>query len=77
MTAIEQTVKETEEKMRHYIKGYRVIKGPVLQNNILIVMVQVEGAGDYLPKYSGNLDIITSSAVKLAEMYAMEKKYGK
>ena len=77
MTAIEQAVKETEEKMRHYIKGYRVIKGPVLQNNILIVMVQVEGAGDYLPKYSGNLDIITSSAVKLAEMYAMEKKYGK
>ena len=77
MAAIEKAIKETEQKMQSYIKGYRVIKGPILQNNILIVMVQVEGAGDYLPKYSGNLDIITSSSVKLAEMYALDMKYGK
>ena len=65
-------VYKTEEKMQEYIPGYKIINEPVVQGNKLIVMVQVEGNGDYLPKYSGNLDIITSSAVKMAEMYAGE-----
>ena len=43
---------------------------PVLKHeddDIVMLIVEVEGLGDYLPVYSGNLDIINSAAIKIAE----------
>jgi len=37
------------------------------------LFMEVEGAGDYLPSYAGNLDIMTSAALGTAEMIAKSK----
>jgi len=37
------------------------------------VFLEVEGAAHYLPAYAGNLDIMTSAALKTAERIAMRK----
>ena len=36
------------------------------------VFMEVEGLGDYLPRYAGNLDIMTAAAARTAEMFAEE-----
>ena len=43
---------------------------PVVESGRLITMVRVDGLGDYLPKYAGNLDIINCAAIAFAEAYA-------
>ena len=42
----------------------------MLKENIVATSVQVEGCGDFLPRYAGNLDIITCAAIEMAEHYA-------
>jgi acetaldehyde dehydrogenase len=34
------------------------------------VFLEIEGAGHYLPKYAGNLDIMTSAALRTGERLA-------
>jgi acetaldehyde dehydrogenase len=60
--------------IQSYVPGYRVIVGPIVENDRIVVMVKVRGLGDYLPEYAGNLDIINCAAIAMAEEYA--KVYG-
>jgi acetaldehyde dehydrogenase (acetylating) len=70
---ITQEVLRVEKAIQKYMPGYRVILKPVAEKGRTSIMVKVEGAGDFLPKYAGNLDIITCAAINLAEEYSRRK----
>lgn len=70
ISAIRAAVNDMVDKIKKYVPGYTILLEPIIQNDIVTTMIQVEGLGDYLPVYSGNLDIITSAAVNIAEAYA-------
>lgn len=65
--AIIESVKKMAEKVRSYVPGYKLRTEPIVDGNQVTIFIEVEGAGHYLPKYAGNLDIMTSAAVKVAE----------
>jgi len=52
--------------------GYTLKNGPVFDGNRVSIFMEVEGLGDYLPKYAGNLDIMTAAALRTAEIFAEE-----
>jgi acetaldehyde dehydrogenase (acetylating) len=58
------------EKIQAYVPGYKLEGGPVVVDGGIRVDLSVEGLGDYLPKYAGNLDIINCAAIAVAEHYA-------
>ena len=71
--AIRRSIEETVASIQSYVPGYRLRTEPIFDGNKVSVFLEVEGAGDYLPKYSGNLDIMTASAVKVAEEIARHR----
>ena len=70
--AITESVKSMVEEVQKYVPGYKLVNGPVFDGNRVSIFVEVEGLGDFLPKYAGNLDIMTSAALRTAEMFAQE-----
>ncbi|MCG8484823.1 MAG: acetaldehyde dehydrogenase (acetylating) [Clostridia bacterium] len=67
---IKKSVDDMLKKIKKYVPGYTYIMEPIIKDDIVTVMIQVEGLGDFLPKYAGNLDIINCAAVDVAESYA-------
>ncbi len=72
MPAIVKAVRDMEKKIQKYVPGYRLLYDPVLENDRVTTAVEVVGQGDYLPKYAGNLDIITCATMEVAEHYAQK-----
>jgi acetaldehyde/propanal dehydrogenase len=70
--AITQSIHEMIQDVQQYVPGYKLVNGPVFDGQRVSVFMEVEGLGDYLPKYAGNLDIMTAAAARTAEMFAQE-----
>jgi acetaldehyde dehydrogenase (acetylating) len=60
------------DEVSTYVPGYRLKVPPMVERDVVTVFIEVEGAGDYLPPYAGNLDIMTSAAVRVAEQWAIK-----
>lgn len=69
---IEASVQAMLREVQAYVPGYRLVNGPVFDGERVSIYLEVEGLGDYLPTYAGNLDIMTAAAVRTAELFAGE-----
>ncbi|MEV0452440.1 acetaldehyde dehydrogenase (acetylating) [Streptomyces sp. NPDC050600] len=77
-SAITLSVKEIADQVAAYVPGYRLRAEPQFDDPSpenggmarVAIFLEVEGAGDYLPPYAGNLDIMTAAATKVGEEFA-------
>ncbi|GAA0692577.1 acetaldehyde dehydrogenase (acetylating) [Marinobacterium maritimum] len=74
--AITESVQAMVKEVQKYVPGYRLVNGPIFDGNRVSCFMEVEGLGDFLPKYAGNLDIMTAAGLRTAEMFAEEAANG-
>lgn len=82
--AITRSVHEMAEAVQSYVPGYRLLQEPQFDDpsaatrgtTKVSIFVEVEGAGDFLPSYSGNLDIMTAAATRAGEGMAKATQDG-
>ena len=67
---IRKSVESMVKDVQKYVPGYELRVPTIVDDNKVTTIIQVEGAGDFLPKYSGNLDIMTAAAVAVGEYLA-------
>jgi acetaldehyde dehydrogenase len=68
--AISASIEEMVEVVQYYVPGYRLVVPPQFDEEKVSIFLEVEGSGDYLPPYAGNLDIMTSAAARVGEELA-------
>ena len=79
--AIAASIHQREKDIQTYVPGYRLLQDPQFDPPSVLsggharvsIFVEVEGAGDFLPPYAGNLDIMTAAATKVGEEIAKQK----
>ncbi len=67
---IREAIEKMVDEVKTYVPGYKLRVPPTMEGDRVTAIVQVEGQADFLPAYSGNLDIINSAAVAAAEKIA-------
>jgi acetaldehyde dehydrogenase len=70
-SATERT-EEVVHRLQAFVPGYALAGRPSVGEDTLTIFTSVTGAGDFLPPFAGNLDIMTSAAVRVAESLADE-----
>jgi acetaldehyde dehydrogenase len=73
--AITTSVHAMVKAVQDYVPGYRLLQEPQFDDpseatrgaTKVSIFIEVEGAGDFLPPYSGNLDIMTAAATRAGE----------
>jgi acetaldehyde dehydrogenase len=83
--AVFASVEKMVGEVQAYVPGYRLKSPPVTdtrqtpwgKKTVIVVLLEVEGAGDFLPAYAGNLDIMTSAAYRTGEQIAQHIRNGK
>ena len=73
-TDIRASIAAMVTEVQRYVPGYRLKNAPIIDGHRVTVSVEVEGLGDFLPKYAGNLDIMTAAALRTAEMIAQRRQ---
>ncbi|WP_328478107.1 acetaldehyde dehydrogenase (acetylating) [Actinoplanes sp. NBC_00393] len=72
--AITKSITSRVAEIARYVPGYRLLDepqfDPVGDVQRVAIFVEVEGTGDYLPKFAGNLDIMTAAATRVGEELA-------
>jgi acetaldehyde dehydrogenase len=67
-TTLTEEITEKIQELKTYIPYYELVLPPTMnENGIIVLSIRVKGAGDYLPEYAGNLDIINCAAIKVTE----------
>ncbi len=73
---ITASIKAMVAEVQRYVPGYTLKQNPVFDGRRVSVFLEVAGLGDYLPKYAGNLDIMTAAALRTGEMFAQRLQEG-
>ncbi|MBD2195786.1 MULTISPECIES: acetaldehyde dehydrogenase (acetylating) [Calothrix] len=69
-TTVKAAVRKAAAQVVTFVPGYHITACEVFKSGQVFVAVEVQGRGDYLPSYAGNLDIINAAAIMVAERYA-------
>jgi acetaldehyde dehydrogenase len=79
--AVTESIMARVADVQQYVPGYTLRADPQFDeprdswdgNARVAVFVEVRGAGDYLPEYAGNLDIMTAAAVRVGDVIAQRR----
>jgi acetaldehyde dehydrogenase len=85
VSAIVKSVEQMVAEVQAYVPGYRLKGAPVGDRRatplgtrtVMVMLLEVEGAGDFLPKYAGNLDVMTAAAHRTGDLFARHLLNGK
>lgn len=70
---VDSSIRDMVTHVQSFVPGYHLNRDPIFKDNLVSISIEVEGLGDYLPVYAGNLDIMTAAATKFGEEYAKHR----